>query len=155
MAGSTVSIEYEIIVKNEGTIAGYARKIVDYLPKELTFSSELNKDWYIGTDGNLYSVALMDKALAPEETATIKLILTKKMTNEDGGTITNIAEICEATNDANEPDNNKNETTKTEILITAATGTIILYTMLAITVLTIIGYGMFKVKKITLKKEGK
>ena len=164
MNSSLVTLEYEITVKNEGTIPGYARKIVDYIPSGLTFNSELNKDWYQGEDGNLYSVAFIDKLLEPEDTETLKLVLTKQMSNENTGTIINIAEICEATNGENEPDinstpgdkkENQNDMAKVEVLITVATGTIILYTMLAITVLAILGYGIIKVKNITLKKEGK
>lgn len=164
MNGSTVTFEYEITVKNEGTIAGYARKIADYLPKGVQFNSELNKEWYVGEDGNIYSVALIDKLLQPEDTATLKLILTKQMTNDNTGTITNIAEIYEATNEANVKDINstpadkkegQNDMAKVEVLVAVKTGTIIIYITLVITVLTILGYGIIRVKKITLKKEGK
>ena len=38
--------EYAITVKNEGEVEGYTKKIVDYMPKELEFSTELNNSWY-------------------------------------------------------------------------------------------------------------
>lgn len=164
MNGSLVTIEYEITVKNEGTIAGYARKIADYIPTGLEFNSELNPDWYVGEDGNLYSVALIDNLLNPEDTKTLKLVLTKKMTNENTGTFTNIAEIYEATNEAEVEDinstpgdkkNNQNDIAKVDVMITVSTGTIALYTILAMVVLAILGFGIFKVKNITLKKEEK
>ena len=163
MNGSTVRLEYKIVVKNEGTIAGYARKIVDYMPQDLIFNSELNSDWYLGDDGNLYSTKFIDKLLKPGETAEIKLILEKKMTNENVGTITNIVEIYEATNDEGVEDINsipgdkiegQNDMSKVEVLIVTSTGTIILYTTLAIVVIAILGFGFYKIKKVTLNKKG-
>ena len=48
----------------------------------MTFNSALdvNSGWYTGTDGNLYSEALQDKELKSGESATVKLILSKQMT---------------------------------------------------------------------------
>ncbi|MGN1311023.1 MAG: hypothetical protein ACI4VP_04945 [Clostridia bacterium] len=163
MNGSKVTFEYKIIVKNEGTISGYARKIVDYLPKDLTFSEEQNKDWYVGEDGNIYSVALIDKLLEPGDSEELTIILTKQMNNNNTGTVTNIAEIYEASNDENVEDINsipgdkledQNDMSKVEVILAVRTGTIILYILLVITVITIIGIGIYKVKKITLNKKG-
>ncbi len=164
MNGSLVTMEYEITVKNEGTIPGYARKIVDYLPEGVTFNSELNEDWYIGEDGNIYSVALIDKVLNPEDTATLKLILTRTMTDDSTGTVANIAEIYEATNEAELDDINstpgdkkekQNDISKVEVLISVKTGTVVMYITLVIAVLAILGYGTIKVKNITFKREVK
>lgn len=44
---SNIVVEYKIVVTNEGAIPGYANKIIDYLPEDVTFSSEVNPDWYI------------------------------------------------------------------------------------------------------------
>ena len=163
MNESTVRLEYKIVVKNEGTISGYVRKIADYMPQDLIFNSDLNLDWYLGDDGNLYSTKFINKLLKPGETAEIKLILEKKMTNENIGTITNVAEIYEATNDEGVEDinsipgdrlENQNDISKVEVLIVTSTGTIILYTTLAIVVITILGFGFYKIKKVTLNKKG-
>ena len=163
MNESTVRLEYKIAVKNEGTISGYVRKIADYMPQDLIFNSDLNSDWYLGDDGNLYSTKFINKLLKPGETAEIKLILEKKMTNENVGTIINVAEIYEATNDEGVEDinsipgdklENQNDMSKVEVLIVTSTGTIILYTTLAIVVITILGFGFYKIKKVTLNKKG-
>lgn len=162
MNGSTVTLEYKIIVGNAGTISGYARKIVDYLPEGLNFSSETNPDWYKGDDGNLYSVALMDKLLEPGQTEELKIVLTKNMNNNNTGTITNVAEIYEASNDENVEDINsipgdkiegQNDMSKVEVIIAVKTGKIALYIILALIVLTILGFGINKVRKITLKRK--
>lgn len=164
MNGTVVAFEYEIIVKNEGTIPGYARKIVDYVSKDLKFNSELNSDWYLGDDGNLYSVALIDKLLKPGETAILNIILTKQMTNTNTGTITNIAEIYEASNDANVEDINsipgdkldgQNDMSKVEVIVAVRTGEIIIYIILAMVVIVIIGFGIEKInKKVIINKKG-
>lgn len=162
MNGSTVTLEYKIIVGNAGTISGYARKIVDYLPEGLNFSSETNPDWYKGDDGNLYSVALMDKLLEPGQTEELKIVLTKNMNNNNTGTVTNIAEIYEASNDKNAEDINsipgdkiegQNDMSKVEVIIAVKTGKIALYIILTLIVLTILGFGINKVRKITLKRK--
>lgn len=163
MNGTTVALEYKIIVKNEGTVEGYARKIADYLPEGLKFNSEINKDWYLAEDGNIYSVALADKLLKPGETAELTIVLTKQMTNENQGTIKNIMEIYETSNEQNLEDINsvpgdkvegENDMSTVEVLITVATGTTILYITLALGVLVLIGLGIYEVKKVALNKKG-
>ncbi len=163
MNGSKITLEYKIVVKNNGTIPGYARKIVNYLPEGLTFNPELNKDWYLGDDGNIYSVALIEKLLNSGETAELKIILEKQMTNESTGNITNIVEIYEASNEENVEDINsipgdklegQNDMSKVEVLVATSTGTIILYITLFIVVITILGIGFYKVKKVALIKKG-
>ena len=163
MNGSIIAFEYKIIVRNEGTIPGYARKIANYLPNGLEFNQELNKDWYLGEDGNLYSVALIEKLLNPGETVELKIILTKKMTNDNVGTIKNIVEIYEASNGEDIEDINsipgdkiegQNDISIVDVIVAVKTGTIILYISLAITVIAIIGLGFYKIKKVTLNKKG-
>ena len=163
MNGTTVALEYKIIVKNEGTVEGYARKIADYLPEGLKFNSEINKDWYLAEDGNIYSVALADKLLKPGETSELTIVLTKQMTNENQGTIKNIMEIYETSNEQNLEDINsvpgdkvegENDMSTVEVLITVATGTTILYISLTLGVLVLIGLGIYEVKKVALNKKG-
>ena len=163
MNGSKITFEYKIKVKNGGTIPGYARKIVNYKPEGLEFNQDLNKDWYVGDDGNIYSVALIEKLLNPGETAELTIVLTKQMTNQDGGTIKNTVELYETSNNENVEDINsipgdklegQNDMSTVEVIIAVKTGTIILYITLATTVIAIIGLGFYKIKKVTLTKRG-
>lgn len=75
---SNIIVEYKIVITNEGTIPGYAKKIVDYLPRDLKFNSELNTNWYIGNDGNIYNNQLANEEIQPGESKEITLILTKQ-----------------------------------------------------------------------------
>lgn len=74
---STMVVEYKIIVTNEGAIPGYVKKIADYLPNEMKFSTELNQDWYEGKDGTIYNIALANTIINPGESKEVKLVLTK------------------------------------------------------------------------------
>ena len=42
---TSIVVEYKILITNEGPEAGYIKKIVDYMPENLEFKSELNKNW--------------------------------------------------------------------------------------------------------------
>ncbi len=96
--GTTVIIEYELKVTNIGEIGGYVRKIVDYVPNDLKFSSELNKDWYqVGSD--LYNSSLANEKIEAGESKSVKLVLTKAMTENNTGLINNTAEIAESYNE--------------------------------------------------------
>ena len=96
--GTTVIIEYKIKVTNIGEIDGYVKKIADYMPKDLKFSSELNKDWY-QTGSNLYNISLTNEKIAVGESREVKLTLTKEMTENNTGLINNTAEIVESYNE--------------------------------------------------------
>lgn len=99
MSGSVVIVEYIMVVTNEGNIPMYAKNIVDYMPKDMKFNSDLNPNWYAGNDGNLYNNELSNTVINPGESKNIKLILTKTMTENNTGLSNNRAEIYEAYNE--------------------------------------------------------
>lgn len=142
--GSNVIVEYAITVANEGEIEGYAKKIVDYMPEELEFSTELNKSWYKGNDGNLYTEALADTPIAANESQTVKLVLTKSMTDTNTGIINNQAEIAEDYNKAgisdlnsqpNDKDPKDNDISSADLIIGVKTGETLIYISIAITII--------------------
>ena len=155
MASSTVFVEYQIEVKNNGAVPGTASVIADYLPKGLKFSSEMNTIWYQGTDGNLYTEALKDVTLEPGESKQVKLILTKAMTANNTGTFTNAAEIYEDKNDFGLVDTNStpaNQEQK-ENDYSTATGSPMMYIGIIITSMLILGGGIYLInKKVILEK---
>lgn len=164
--GSTVLIEYKIRVTNVGEVEGYAKKIVDYMPNDLKFSSELNKDWY-KTNTGLYNSSLANEKIAAGESKELTLILTKSMTENNTGLVNNTAEIAEAYNelglaDSNSTPGNKtqgeNDMSSADVIISIKTGEIIFYTTL-IAVITLVILSAIavpivrKVKKNTSKNE--
>ena len=162
MASSTVLVEYVIEVKNNGAVPGTASVIVDYLPKGLKFSSEMNTNWYQGTDGNIYTEELKDEMLEPEETKQVKLILTKAMTENNTGTFINAAEIYEDKNDFGLVDTNstpanqkqkENDYSTAELIISTATGSSVMYIGIVIASMLILGGGIYLInKKVIYKK---
>lgn len=156
MASSTVFVEYVIEVKNNGAVPGSAQVIADYLPKELKFSSEMNTDWYQGTDGNLYTEKLKDVTIEPGETKQVSLILTKAMTENNTGTFVNAAEIYEDKNEFGLVDTNstpanqeekENDYSTAEIMISTATGSPAMYIGIIIACMLILGGGVYMINK--------
>lgn len=149
LAGSEIYIEYTIRIKNEGEVAGYAKKIVDYIPEGMNFNSKLNSSWYTGNNGNLYTTALSNVEIAPGETKTCTLVLSKTMTSENTGRVSNIAEIAEDYNilgisdiDSTPGNNNQKEDdfSRADSILAVGTGTI--YICVSIITTTIILTGV-------------
>ena len=130
LKGTTVIIEYKIKVSNIGEVSGYARKIADYIPKDLQFSSEMNKDWY-QTGDTLYNSSIGNDKIEPGESKTLTLTLTKKMNEENLGLVNNRAEIAEAYNDLGlsdinstpgNQDKNENDYSSADMILSIKTG---------------------------------
>lgn len=159
---STIMIEYRLRVTNEGGIAGYAKKIVDYIPSDMKFSSELNKDWYTSDNGtNLYNTSLANTLIQPGETKEITLLLTKKITDSNMGIINNTAEIAESYNDLGLEDidskvANKVQTeddySSADAIIGTKTGEVYMYILLTISTISILGVGIYLIKKKVLNR---
>ena len=150
---SSMVVEYKFTITNEGGIAGYVKKLADYLPEELKFNSELNKDWYEGKDGVIYNASLANTIINPGESKEVTLILTKNMNGDDDfGLINNSAEIYETSNDYGALDIDStpgNKATNEDDYSTAnvLTGDVVIYTTLIITIITIVGVGIYMIKK--------
>ena len=139
ISGTTAIIEYQIKVSNVGEIPGYAKSIADYIPNDLNFSSELNKDWYTSGGNTLYNASLANTKIEPGETQTLTLTLTKTMTENNLGLVNNTAEIAEAYNELGIADSNstpgnrvqgENDMGVADVIISIKTGEIILYSSL-------------------------
>lgn len=158
--GTNVIIEYKIVVRNEGAVEGYVKKIVDYLTDELEFKSELNTNWYMGQDGYLYNKELEDQVIYPGEQKEVKLILTKTMTENNLGIVNNTAEIHEAYNQEglmdidSTPSNmaqGEDDRGVADVMITIRTGSPVMYTSIVLISLIIIGLGVFFIRKKIIK----
>lgn len=156
LAEATAFVEYKIKVTNEGNIAGFVNNIIDYLPEEMTFNSELNSNWYIGQDGNLYTTSLSDTQINPGETKEISLILVKQMTEENTGINVNKIEIYEAHNDygiedEDSKENNKSDSeddySQTTALLTVQTGSGVVYGAAIFIILAVVLVAMYDIKK--------
>ena len=149
---SSVVIRYVMTIKNEGSVPGYINTIKDYVPKELNFSTELNRDWYEGENGVIYNSSLANQIINPGESKTIYLTLTKKMNRDAFGLFENTAELSKFSSDSNATDSNSaNNKQKTEVLITVKTGDKVYYQIGKV----IIFVGLVVILKIFFKKREK
>ena len=156
--GATVLIEYKIRVSNVGEVDGYVRRIADYMPSDLRFSSELNKDWY-QTQSGLYNASLANDVIKPGETREVTLTLTKNMTENNVGLINNTAEIDESYNELGLADSNstpgnrvngENDMGSADVLLGIRTGGAV-YIGIAIAVVVVLGVIAFVIIKIRRK----
>lgn len=159
---SSAVIEYKIVVTNEGAIPGYVKKIVDYLPQGIGFNTELNKDWYLSDNGNVYNASLANTIINPGESKEVTLVLTKKITEDSLGLINNNAEIYESYNEQGAKDIDSTEGNKVteeddmssaDVMVSIVTGKIITYTTITLGVITLLGFGVYEIKKRVLNKK--
>ena len=152
MKGANLVVEYQIKVKNLGEIAGYAKNIVDELPKGLNFSSTLNPDWYL-INNKLYYEGFANEKINPEEEKVISLILTQNMTEESTGTIVNTAELLESYNEIGlgETGEQQDNKSQADLVIGIKTGSVYLYIGLSVFVAFIFIAGIyFIIKKVLI-----
>ena len=158
---TTIIVEYKIRVTNEGEVPGYAKKIVDYIPNDMVFNSELNEEWYIGESKNAYNASLANTLINPGETKEVTLVLTKKMTNDNTGTINNVAEIYEASNDYGLQDidstpankaQGEDDYSSADVVIGVKTGEVYVYVIITLISITVLGIGIYFINKKVLRK---
>lgn len=156
---TVVKFVYNITIKNEGEIAGYATEIKDYIPEGLEFIAEENKQWTKVSDRVITTNALANTKLEPGQTASVQVVL-KWINSEDNfDRKINVAEISDDYNDSDTPDidstpdnkvANEDDIDNAEVMLSISTGTTPTYTALAFTVLVIMATGIALIKKYVL-----
>lgn len=128
LADSTVEIEYKIVVKNEGNVSGYVKKVMEYIPEGLTVSQASSKEWTKDDKNNLVNTSLSNKLIEPGESEEITIVLTSKNLTKR---LVNAAEIGQNYSidglkdiDSTEYNNDKNEDdySEAEVIISVKTG---------------------------------
>lgn len=156
---TTVKFVYNITVKNEGEIAGYATEITDYIPSGLEFIADENKQWTKVSDSKITTNALANTKLEPGKEASVQVTL-KWINGENNLNLkTNTAEISADKNDSNTPDidstpNNQkageDDIDTADVFLSISTGTAPTYIALTTTVLAILATGIILIKKFVL-----
>ena len=159
---SDVAITYKIVVTNEGAVPGYAKKIIDYLPEEVKFSTDLNKDWYLLENGSICNTSLENDIINPGESKEISLVVTMRITESNLDILSNTAEIYEAYNEKGLKDidstpgnkaQSEDDMSKAEVVVSIVTGKIIMYITIILGVLTILTFGIYGIKRVVLKNK--
>lgn len=157
---TTIVVEYKITVTNEGAVEGYVKKIADYIPSEMNFSSELNRDWYMNENGTIYNSSLANTKIKPGESKEVTLLLTKAVNANTLGTINNTAEIYEAYNDEGITDtdstpankaSNEDDISSADMVLSIKTGKMVTFIGLTLAIVLIIGTSAYFIKKKVLR----
>lgn len=144
LVGTEVTIEYDIKISNLGESKAYISEIVDELPADLQLDMAASNGWY-EENGKIYYTNLSEVEVG--QTRVIKLVATKKLTNDNLG-ITNNVVTVDATDSNNVQDSNmQNNTANAQLIIGTSTGRIVLNIIGMIILLAIIGTGLFIIKK--------
>lgn len=160
IAGTVLLVEYEIEITNDGDVNGYVTDIIDYLPAELEFNSEMNTEWYLGTDNYLHYMALEPQAIEPGKTRSVKLVLTKTLKSNSTGTINNIAEIGESTNlegikerdsVAGNKQDGEDDIGKASLIVSIKTGSPMMYIGIVLASMIVLGTGIYIIDKKVLR----
>lgn len=158
---SDVAIEYKIVITNEGAVPGYVKKIVDYLPEGVKFNTELNEEWYLSENGNIYNTSLENTKINPGESKEVTLVVSHNISKVE--ILNNSAEIYESYNeqglaDIDSTPGNKVETeddmSKADVVLSLVTGgqaIMIVTIILGITV--ILAFGIYEIKRRVLSKK--
>lgn len=157
---TNVLIEYKIVVTNNGDVPGYVKNIVDYIPSDVKFSSELNTDWY-QNGSTIYNNSLTNEIINAGESKEITLIVTKSINGNNTGLISNSAEIAESYNEQGLKDINSTAGNKlkseddygtADVLISIKTGETLFYIAIIIISIAVLGAGIYLIKIKVLKK---
>ena len=159
IATTTVKFRYSIRVTNEGTIAGYAKEIKDYIPDGLIFVAEDNPEWTQLEDGTIVTTQAENILLEPGESTEVEVILTWDKEKQNFGVMDNWAEISKDYNDFNSPDidstpdNNvhgEDDIDDAPVMVTVKTGEAQVYIITTLSVLGILGTGLTLIRKFVL-----
>lgn len=147
---SSAYIEYILKIENKGDVEGYAKSIVDYIPQDLEFNPALNPDWYQDEDGNIYTQSLEDKPIPAGGQEELKLILTKKLNEQNTGITNTSAEIVETYNiyglenkKRKSLNSIENNLSSADVVITEKKGEVFIYTSIILTTILLSGIVIF------------
>ncbi len=162
LKNATVIVEYKIVVTNEGSIANYVKKVVDYTPKDMKFNSELNRDWYAASNGDLYNSSLANTKIEAGQSKELSLTLTKKMTENNVGIVNNNAEIYEVYNEEGKQDidsvagnkvTGEDDISSADLVISVKTGDAIIYTLIISSLIcATVAVSIYYIRKIVLRR---
>ena len=148
--GAIVTVDYKIVVTNEGNVAGTIGEISDNLPKGFAISDVSNKSWPRNSKGEFINKSKSNLRIEPGESTTLTISATKQMTSDTVGTYINEATIKSASSITGAQDaNSQNDTSNAQIIISISTG---IYICIAITIFVLI---VLIIGAIYLSKKGK
>ena len=153
--GSTVVVEYKVLITNVGELTGKVYEILDQIPSKMDFHSEINDGWTKSLSYTISNISFVNNEIKPGESIETTVTLSKTLQDGDPGVYTNIAKINSAESLKHKEDSNtENNSDKTEIMIEVATGTEIAFKLIGgvIMGLLYIALMIYFIRKVVNKK---
>ena len=151
--GAVVTVEYKIVVTNNGDLPGKVGKVIDYLPDGLNIATDSIALWTKNTDGSLINTSLENQTIEAGKSVELTLLATRTMTENSTGTLTNKVNIDDLSNELEiEEINIQNNSSKSELILSISTGMLVIMGILVIIVVIIfvvlnMKYNIFKYVK--------
>ena len=146
---------------NEGDVAGYVKRIEDYMSSDYKFNSSMNPKWYQSGE-HIYCDSLANTIIEPGESKEVMLTLIKQMTVNNTGLVNNTAEIIESSNEEGIKDidsvggnrqNGEDDMSSADLIVGVKTGGVVIVTII-ITIIAILVVGAYIIiRKLSIKKE--
>ena len=153
--GSTVVVEYKVLITNVGELTGKVYEILDQIPSKMDFHSEINDGWTKSLSYTISNISFVNNEIKPGESIETTVTLSKTLQDGDPGVYTNIAKINSTESLKHKEDSNtENNSDKTEIMIEVATGTEIAFKLIGgvIMGLLYIALMIYFIRKVVNKK---
>ena len=153
---SVLKFTYQIRITNEGTKAGYAYEIKDYIPEGLEFVEEDNEGWVLSEDGKTVTTdQLKDVLLEPGDSRVVEITLRWINGQTNLGVKQNWAEISKDSDDDidSTPDNKvegEDDIDEASVVLSIVTGIGENYALVIGAVLVIVAGGIFLIKRFVL-----
>ena len=136
--GAVVTVDYKIVVTNEGNVAGTVGEISDKLPKGFVISEESNKSWPRNSKGEFVNKSKSNLRIEPGESTTLTISATKQMTSDTVGNFKNEVAIKNVLSITGLQDSNsQNDTSSAELIISISTG-IYVYIAVIVSILAVL-----------------
>lgn len=123
---TSVSVEYKIIISNDGEVPGAVGKVIVKLPKELKLSSDVNnKAWYQNKDGSLLNTSMIGQIIEPGKSLELELTADVSNASDIIGNYKNTVIIEDVSNNLGIPETNiKDNSSSAELIVSVSTGVI-------------------------------
>lgn len=118
---TTIKVEYEIEVKNVGNVAGYAKKITDFIPEDMEYVETNDSHWKKEGD-QITTEEMKDVQLNPGDNIKIPVTLELKLNGKNAGIKRNDAEITYYYNKEGLKDATPDNKSSSSLVVSVATG---------------------------------
>lgn len=147
---TTITITYNLLVKNVGEVAGYATEITDYTPDN--FVLEKNDEW-MEAEKAVITNSLSNKLLNPGESVEVPVTFKWKLDENNTGVRKNQAQITIYANDENLADITPDNIDDAQIIVTIKTGIVRTIGFGALATLIVLAGVIYK-EKVRIENEG-